>query len=169
MSFGFYCVMPNDVQKSKKIDVYDSDGYYYRILYYDICSGKKPLKFSKSNPYVINNINNYIQINHIQCELLSGDYFGNKTSLLWRCSCGKEFHASWDKFYRGKHTCDICGRNLREQKVHGEKWGSIISKLKNDGFVVKEFITSKKIHVSNLNGYKYILNYNNYRKGFYPR
>ena len=54
-------------------------------------------------------------------------------------------------------------------KVHEKQWQNAIDELELDGFIILYFINLKKIHVQDNLGYKYCINYSNYKKGFNPQ
>lgn len=155
--------------EQRKIHIIDKDEYCYRTTLSDVKRGKKPNKFHASNPYVMNNILRYITLHNIKAKPLFDEYKNNSEKLMWECSCGEIFNASWNKFMQGKYQCDNCGRRNREVKVHNKKWNDAITILQSDGFTVLNCITLKELHVEDKLGYKYILNYSNYRKGFHPQ
>lgn len=88
----------------------DLDGYLYYLSLTNFCykDNYKPLKFSKSNIYSIENIKNYIIINNIDCKLLSETYVNNTSDLEWECHCGEKFLCPWCRFLSGKHQCNKC-------------------------------------------------------------
>lgn len=92
----------------------DTEGYKYTVSLKDIIYRKStPSKFHMSNPNTIYNIKNYIDINNINCELVSETYVNNTSKMLWKCSCGTIFECSWSDFYSGKHQCNDCGSKIR--------------------------------------------------------
>jgi len=56
------------------------------------------IKFSKYNPYTIQNIKLWCKLNNKPFELLSEEYISNDKDLLWRClknNCKEIFNMSW--------------------------------------------------------------------------
>ena len=153
----------------KSIHVTDKDGYKYKTLVNNIESNKKLNKVNSSNPYVIDNILKFIELNNIKSKPLFDTYKNNSEKLEWKCSCGDVFWTSWNKFSHGKCQCDNCGRRNREMKVHEKQWQNAIDELELDGFIILYFINLKQIHVQDNLGYKYCINYSNYKKGFNPQ
>lgn len=51
-----------------------------------------------------------------ECELLSTEYINQGTKMLFKCSCGNEFEATFNKFKnRNKRQCNKCGREKVEK------------------------------------------------------
>ena len=93
--------------------IVDNEGYqYYTKLEDLIYSGAMPEKFHKCNKFTIDNIHNFIRANNIQSQLLSTEYNGNVSPLLFRCQCGEEFQRGWNNFLKGHRTCFRCSKAL---------------------------------------------------------
>ena len=70
-------------------------------------------------------------------ELVSTEYINCMSKLRFRCSCGKEFEASWNKFLGGQTRCNDCAKaeqysdkrlSLEEVKKRiAEKGGEYVS------------------------------------------
>ena len=80
-----------------RIPVYDEQGYYYEISWYDFKDGKNPLMFHHRNPYTIQNINNFFRIElNDEFECISEKYIDNKSPLNFiHKSCGTIFSDPW--------------------------------------------------------------------------
>lgn len=51
------------------------------------------------------------------CELLSETYEGTYAPLRFRCPCGEEFSASWNKFFsQGRRSCVRCALDGRSER-----------------------------------------------------
>ena len=100
-----------------------SNGVYKIIETYRTYSGNhaEPSWFSKNNPYIIDNINKYFEINknnNFTCISDTTDYIDRNSQLLFKCNrCGNIIKSTWmseqkaisDK-YNSRHgiTCDKC-------------------------------------------------------------
>ena len=110
-SLGFDLIEFNGVKGRNYI--VDNEGYqYYTKLEDLIYSGAMPEKFHKCNKFTIDNIHNFIRTNNIQSQLLSTEYNGNVSPLLFRCQCGEEFQRGWNNFLKGHRTCFRCSKAL---------------------------------------------------------
>ena len=82
--------------------VKDKDGYMCGSKWDTFQTGTKPLKFHQSNPYTIQNIKHYMDLNTEGYELLSTEYICNSDKLLFKCPKGHEFKMCWGSFQQGK-------------------------------------------------------------------
>lgn len=93
-----------------KIQIIDCDGYRY-LASWDYVNHYGIDRFSKFNPFSIENIKTYINKNNINCEILSDVYVNNDGKLLFRCACGNEFYVSWHHFHGAKqYHCYKCAK-----------------------------------------------------------
>lgn len=147
----------------------DEDGYLYYLPHKnsknDIKLGHK--KFSKLNPYTINNINNYIKINNISTKLISTEYnYASKNNyLIFECGiCKKHFQRTWNHFYSGKYKC--CQRCIWDIQA-SEKYFSleqIKEKCEKEGFKViqnKYDGNQGELDVEDIDGYRGRTTWNN--------
>lgn len=123
---GFSLLFPeNDIVVNNRIDVYDLDGYKYRVRYGNIMKNKIPEKFHISNPYTIDNINLYLLLyRNGDYKCISDTYEGNdKVMKFLHISCNNIFDATWiqmqgkvsdngkDRYYK---QCPVCNTNKNE-------------------------------------------------------
>ena len=85
-----------------KLTLRDKEGYLYSISFGNLTQGKHPYKFNKYNPYTIQNINHYIDLNVKGYKLLSNNYINCDKKLLFQCPEGHKFEMSWDNFHQGQ-------------------------------------------------------------------
>jgi hypothetical protein len=81
----------------EKITVIDTNGYYYYILLSNFLK-HKPRCFDKSNPYTIQNIKLWCNLNNKPFELISNKYTDAFKKLKWKClkeGCGEIFEMNW--------------------------------------------------------------------------
>lgn len=105
-----------------RLDCVDSQGYKYSVNVTNLqieFSGKN--KFSKSNPYALENIYLYCELNDINSTVVS---FKDRKSknLVIKCSCGEKFVTSLDKFMGGKTRCNKCTKIRSSLEVSVSKW-----------------------------------------------
>lgn len=110
------------------IDVMDKYGYKYNLVARSLIL-YKPQPIVNTNPYVIENIKNYIIKNDIPVKLLSNKYEHSTKPLLFECSCGNKFYTMWQTF---------CWEN----KISCSKCSSVSSKLENK---VRDFLRDNNI------------------------
>lgn len=156
LSYG-YIQLEQYVGARLPIKCKDLDGYIVYPVLYRLYEGKKPLRFHKSNPNTIENINHYIKSNNINVRLCSDKFIDAKSKLLFECSCGSLYEASWDNFEsKDKHCCNACS-SCGNNRVPFNK---IIDLLSKNGlmplFSEEEYIGIKNTNlpVSNSFGYK---------------
>ena len=88
----------------------DNFGYLYNSILLNIIKGEFPEKFSKSNPYTIQNINLWIKLFNKPFILISNQYKKNDGKLKWQClkeNCGEYFESSWSQIQSG-NGCGVC-------------------------------------------------------------
>ena len=139
--FG-YTLLNEFSSVNKKVEIVSNDGYKYFTALRDLLySGKVPIAFHKSNPHTIENIQNYININEINCKILSVEYTNNSSNMKWECSCGETFEATWNKFSQGKTTCNKCGiQKTIDARLIKRDINDISKEFKDRGY---ELITSE--------------------------
>lgn len=110
---------------NKYVDVMDEDGYKYRTTRNSFIKNGKPLPIVASNPYVIENIKNYIKLNNINVELLSDKFTNSKDfNLEFLClECGENtFVTNWNNFTcQDKIRCDKCSKKQSISSYKVEK------------------------------------------------
>lgn len=111
------------------IYVFEDDKYKYQTRISGIIrDNSSPPPFSKNNPYVIQNIKNYININNIQSLLLSDKYEGNCSPLLFQCNCENKtiFKRSWADFLQGHNVCTSCSIKRSDKYNMKHEWENIV-------------------------------------------
>lgn len=149
------------------------DGYYVKMNSGNLYKNQEPEIFHQCNPYTIDNIKHYIELNNIKSELLSSEYNGNTNKMLWKCSCGKKFKKSWNNFYGGSHCCISCAR-LSQGLQRRKDIEEVISVIKENGYELysdidkNKVITSQKISLIDKDGYLYQTTWSHIRNGQKP-
>lgn len=119
------------INKEDKLLAKTKDGYKVLTSPYQLNKGTKPLIFSKSNPYTIENINLYCKVNKKPYKLLSNNYVNSKQNLKWKClndNCNNEFNSCWNDMYHNNlhhYGCNEC-----TFKVQGELQSASIEDVK---------------------------------------
>lgn len=107
-----------------------SDGYHVRVIPTSLIRSPGSYSiFSKYNPYSIQNIRHYFEINNIDLQILSEE-FNNSGKMRFRCSCGKEFETQWNTILsKHKHLCNDCARSNYSRNID---YFNIIKKVCDD-------------------------------------
>ena len=134
-----YGLIPQEevIYTTKKFTAINQDGYYVVGILDSIKRTKQlPRVFDKSNPYTLQNIKKWCELNQPNRELISNEYKGNKIPLEWYCKIHKEnFFQKWNNVLNG-NKCPKCSREIviskntytQEQaiealiKTHGNKY-----------------------------------------------
>jgi len=114
-----------------KIVVIDKFGYKYELIGRSYLK-YKPIPIIKTNPYVIENIKNYLKKNEVPLQLLSNKYCRNNKKLTFKCHCGNTFDSSWvDVIYNNRIFCPKCSCHISKGEQKIEKY------LKQNGIKYK--------------------------------
>lgn len=111
----------NTKNKAKYID---DEGYYYSLSIDDIKDKRKMghKRFSKNNPYTIDNIRHYLELNNISTKLLSEEYeyAAKNKHLEFKCGiCGEKFSRTWNNFSKGKYKyCQNCISKIQAKEKY---------------------------------------------------
>lgn len=140
-SKGYILLESEYTNANIKMKCIDDDGFLYETRYDDLVnSNATPYKFHPSNKYTIKNIHHYIDINNIDCLLLSNKYENYSHLLRFECRCGNHFKTDLSHFiYDNKFRCDRCSKKQ-----------SIISLKTEEWLITKEIIYEKEVSFSDL-------------------
>lgn len=97
-NFEYEVISDKYINNSQKLILKDKYGYMYVSEWNSIQNKYKPFFAHKSNPYSIQNIKLWCELNEKDFELLSTEYLGMETNLEWKClksSCGEVFTQPW--------------------------------------------------------------------------
>lgn len=101
------------VNTSTPVTIIDKNGYKYFMPYNSFKNNKTYLKkFYSKNKYTIFNIQNYINLNGLNCKILSKEYTGSTCKLKFLCECGNIFETTLENFLSGKKRCGICNKSI---------------------------------------------------------
>jgi hypothetical protein len=119
-----YTPLFDDYKENKQgLLVKDSLGYKGIISYHAFQQNNGFDKFHPQNPYTIENIKHYININNLKCSYKFGEYKNNNSLLTFECECGEYFTTSWVVFsHLNKTRCDICSKKKSIMELKIQKW-----------------------------------------------
>ena len=151
---GFSLLHDNFTIMHNMYDVVDGMGYKYSVYLYDLLfKNKIPYFVHKHNPFVIDNIHQYLVNNHLSTKLLSTEYKNNNAALQWQCSCGKIFEKSWNKFKQGSQTCLTCSVRNSGKFDWDAEWILIEESFKQQGYIL---LTHRDEYIGDRTKLKYI-------------
>lgn len=143
--------------KDSLLDCYDKKGYFYRISLSNVTDNRtKNLKIvGKNNPYSIQNIQNYININNGTSKIISKEYKSVGEKLEFVCECGNKFKMPWYQLINcKKFICNDCALLIRADKRATDK--EEIEKIVNDlNYKLISLKTQRNLVVEDIEGYKY--------------
>lgn len=87
--------------------VKNSEGYVGFTTYSRFKYGNSPMIFDKRNPYTINNIRLWMELNESEYTLISTVYEKSDEYLILRCKKHGEFKSTWDNVKQG-YGCKKC-------------------------------------------------------------
>lgn len=155
----------------EKHKLIDNEGYLYNTnLVGIIYRESKPSTFSSDNIYTVENIKHYIEINKINCQLLSEVYTNSVENLEWKCNCGKTFLCPWSRFREGKHKCNDCASiDIQDAKTYSIN--DIKTIIEKQGYTMVDDTFTKlsdKFSAITHDGYRVIMNRGNVLGGRQP-
>lgn len=89
----------------------DTNNYKYKINFSNFLNRKKLPHLFKRNPFVIDNIKNYLKISNSSLELVSDNYIDCKHKLKFVCKCHKEKgiqEKTLDDIINSNNGCKYC-------------------------------------------------------------
>lgn len=112
---GYYFADEDIISKytdvNDKYNLIDKSGYKYYCCLKHLFRGSMPNIVGTTNPYSIENIKLWIDVNKKKYTLLSTSYTKAQDYLILKCNdCGVEFKRSWNNLKSG-NGCRICRYN----------------------------------------------------------
>jgi len=147
------------------------EGYITSISINNARIGQGVFLFSPKNPYVLYNIQHFLNIHSKGTKLLSDIFVSNSVPIKFQCPCGETFKRTWGNVYNLSQF--YCNRCALERRVGlRRKNFDDVQKL----FVANNLILLDDCYINNstpLNcitqeGYLVSISYNNLSKGKYP-
>lgn len=122
--FGFTILDESQIlYNDTLIDVIDNNGYKGQMCYSNLKQRRNTtfIPFIKSNPFVIENIKHFIDINNLNIKLLDTEYIGCNVPMKFKCSCGNIMYKTWDTIKQMKSiSCDKCHNKSIIEKIVGD-------------------------------------------------
>lgn len=97
--FGYDLISEKYINNRQKLIMKDSEGYYYFVNIKGFNKNCLPAKFHKINPYTIQNIKLWCNLNNKPFKLLGEYYKGMREKIKWQClkdGCGEIFNTTLD-------------------------------------------------------------------------
>lgn len=109
---GFILLTRNIKSSKQKVECEDFEGYKYQFIYNNLKKNTKKnvRRFNKFNPYVLFNIQRYLDLHYKGTKVISTCFNGSKSPLKLQCSnCGEIFERKWDDIYvKHRFLCHDC-------------------------------------------------------------
>lgn len=146
-----YGLIPQEevIYSTKKFTAINNEGYYVvGVLDWIRRTNTLPRVFDKSNPYTLQNIKRWCQLNDSNRELVSTEYKGNKIHLEWYCKIHKEnFPQKWNSVLNG-NKCPQCSREVVTNKNTYTQEQALESLIKTHG---NKYDLSKVVYTKSTN------------------
>jgi very-short-patch-repair endonuclease len=180
------------INSKTKLKCIDSEGYLYSHSYNNVSSKNSQRRFSKYNPYILYNMQHFIELNGSETKIINDKFIGqNKEVYTLKCGkCGKVFTKTYGDFMYRKHFyCHECTMKVNPKKYTNEYVDKVLNTfgyirleeykgnndnilcINEDGYKVKiKFATILRgdknpyIFSTVFNSENYIYNINNYFK-----
>jgi len=119
-SLGYELISSIYIDSKKLIVIKDKDGFYYEVTYSGFKNKKNPLKFHKSNPYTIKNIQLWLKLNLPFLELISKEYINtNKDKLIFKNEMGYHYTSTLQNLLSGRTLSEFHELNpFRSDNIH---------------------------------------------------
>lgn len=133
---GYTLLSKEYINANTKLILQDKEGYIYSVRWGGLQQGQKTYKVNSSNPYSLQNIQHYLDLNLKGYKLLSTEYKDNRSELKLKCDKGHEFTSTWDYISRGC-KCNVCsGREVTSETCIAttEPWMIKFFKDKEDAY-----------------------------------
>ena len=132
---GYIPLFNNYEEVTKKLLAQTQEGYKIVISLSKLKSGRIPYKFDVHNPYTIQNIRLWCELNNKPFELISEQYENARKKLKWKClkeGCKEVFEETWD-YIKQNHNCPFCaGRQVGLSNCIATTNPELIIYLKNN-------------------------------------
>lgn len=153
----------------------NQDGYYVQIALDNVLTQKNgnTFPFNVHNPYTIKNIKMLLENSNTNTELISNEYNGNNSKMLFKCGkCGNIFERSLSNIKdHHRYYCRKCSRKdiTVSQRLDYDK---VVELYKNNNLTImdgQEYVNNTTpIKCINSDNYMVKISYNNLLKGKTP-
>lgn len=103
-----YRLIGKYVNSKTKMTIQDEEGYLYIIIWANFQQGQEPDMVNPSNPYSLQNIQHYLDLNVTGYKILSTEYTDCYTDLKFKCDKGHICYISWANLKHNQNRCDVC-------------------------------------------------------------
>lgn len=152
-----------------KLIIEDEIGYKYSLSFDNIKqSYRKKLGIdyvSKYNDFSIENIRLWILLNNKPFKLISDEYIGNTSELIFKCNKEHIFKTSWSSILQGC-GCNMCSKHKKITSEDIEELINITIKDKFNFVLLNVNIKNNKKYLTLVDneGYKYYISYSNLKQ-----
>lgn len=114
MEKGFILDEDKYINNVTKMKCHDAKGFKYSTTLDNLLGGKTPNKYSKFNPFTIDNIQFLLDNETDGVTIISNCYHNNAEKLQYQCSCGRLFEMTTSQFVsERKRYCNYCSKSKR--------------------------------------------------------
>lgn len=109
-SLGYEFIDEYVKKNYRRVIIKDFNGYKYDVHLDGLIRCKNPEFVSKSNPFVLENISLWLEINNKTFRLTEENvYLGSDKKLFFSCDiCPEEFDSTWNSIYSQGTGCPFC-------------------------------------------------------------
>ena len=148
-----------------KMNWIDQEGYKYYVTYQTIKKGI-PAKYSKSNPYTIENMNHFFQKHDLDYKYLFGDYINCQSKLTWIDSQGYKYYYNFQNMRTNARPVSVYNKysidNIKQYIINNNRKDTLLStEYKSNGSKNKE----EKLIFQCPNGHVFEKTWNDYQSG----
>jgi hypothetical protein len=120
---GYTPLFDDYVHCESKLPCVDKNGYKGLLSYNNLITGYSFGVFKTNNPYIVENMNNFIKINEIPVKLLTSNIYNFTDKLDFMCECGNIYQTSWGSFVdQMVFRCPVCSKKKSTYAVLTENY-----------------------------------------------
>lgn len=164
-ALGYTLLSPEYYGSSSKIIITDKFGYKYFTTWNLLQNGRFPEIVNKFNPYSIENIQVFLNLQNSEINLISKIFVNAKEKLELQCRCGNIFYKDWTSLCTRKQF--LCPKCVKSKFSNLKKLNAsdVFEKFKEYGLVVESnenyIANNAPIRCINSEGYKLRVSYSN--------
>ena len=152
-------ILDSDEYFGKEIPMncHDEDGYKYKISLGCVCDKrtKKIDNICKANPYSLENIQKFIDINGGKCRLKTKEYISSHDMITMECKCEQTFDLRvYHLIQKKKFICNECSLKIEANKRKTDELITV-SEIESYGYTPILIENRHNVHVMDSNGYCY--------------
>lgn len=108
----------------KRLFCKSKEGYLYNIDFNSLRSNNKGTnKFSKTNPYAVENLQKWCDDNNVELRILHQNIYEDKTTFSIVCECGNIYEVEpYEIFGLGRTRCQTCSKKESRLELATRKW-----------------------------------------------